>query len=170
HENINPNDSLTFTETTFVFKSGKRVLTGTFSIDPSKKPKWIDETSAGELVFKGIYELNVDRLRLFLEPPGSERPAEFKTRVGTLQRIHTYTRVKPIEERPPRAEGDPTKVKGPEQVLSDAVRVAGVDFQVVCDAKCQIPPPDRRQFVDLGLRLTNRGEKTLLFNMYDTLK
>src|SRR5262249_26646385 len=169
--------SLTLTETTFVFKSGKRVLTGNFTIDPSRKPKWIDEssideTTGGGLVFKGIYELDGDRLRLFLEPLANrnDRPADFKTRAGTLQRIHTYTRVKSIEERPPRAGGDPTKVKGPEQVLSDAVRVADVDFQVICDAKCWIPPQDKKQFVDLGLRLTNRGEKTLLFNLYDTLK
>jgi RNA polymerase sigma-70 factor (ECF subfamily) len=79
-------------------------------------------------------------------------------------------REKKGEESPPRAEGDPTKVKGPEQVLSDAVRVADVDFQVVCDAKWQIPPTDRNQFVEMGLRLMNRGEKTLLFNLDDTLK
>jgi uncharacterized protein (TIGR03067 family) len=168
---INPNDSITFTKTTFTFKSGKRVLTGTFSIDPSKKPKWIDEASKGGLEFKGIYEVNGDRLRLFLEAPGKERPTEFKTREGTLQRMHSYEREKPIGGA--RAiEGDPTKIKvqDTEQAISQAIRVADVEFQVVSDAKCQTPPPGKQQFVDLGLRLTNRGEKTLLFNLFDTLK
>src|SRR5262249_19721922 len=58
------------------------------------------------------------------------------------------------EGRPP-SEGAPTKVKDSEQAMSDAIRVADVDFQVVCDAKCQIPPSEKKQFVDLGLRLTN---------------
>src|SRR5262249_29967134 len=140
-----------------------------------KSPKWIDETVNRGLVLlrTGIYELNGDRLRLFLKPPQwGERPGNFKTKVGTLLRIHTYERVKRIEECLPRAKGDPTKliVTDSEQVVSNATRVADVDFQVVCDAKCQIPPADRKQFVDLGLRLTNRGEKTLLFNLFDTLK
>jgi hypothetical protein len=61
-------------------------------------------------------------------------------------------------------------VKQDQQTMSNAVRVADVDFQVVCDVKCQIPSQDRKEFVNLGFRLTNRGEKTLLFNLYDTVK
>src|SRR5579864_4026223 len=95
-ENINPNDFFTFEGTTFYFKSGMRRMQGDFTIDPSKTPKWMDQTATGgDLVFKGIYEFQGDKLRLFLGPPGGERPTEFKTKEGDKLWLRTFERVKP---------------------------------------------------------------------------
>jgi RNA polymerase sigma factor (sigma-70 family) len=294
-KDINPNDSLTFSGTTFFFKSGMRGLRGDFTIDPSKKPKWIDERTGGDLLFKGIYELNGDTLRLFLERLENERPTEFKTREGTQQRIHTYVRVKgvkpllklkavgpvkalasgdeiqlevvlstdgdqtcefqlgsfpqafgvyvqgpggaiqtdkvlsenwmhqehgpassirvskgnpyrtvvklsdyfpvfdakkfkpgayqvnvkfydvglkmlaPIDSGPVRFQLAPKKLVGP-QAESEPVRVNDVDFQAVIDPKCAAPASGERQLLELGLRITNGGNRSLWFNVYDTLQ
>ncbi len=105
-ENVNPNDFLSFEGTTFFFKSGLRGLKGTFTIDPSKTPKWMDQTSSGGLVFKGIYEFKGDRLRVFLAAPGGERPTEFKTKVGDKLWIRTYERVKVAPDGPGAQRGD----------------------------------------------------------------
>jgi RNA polymerase sigma factor (sigma-70 family) len=94
-ENVNPNDFLTFSGTTFYFKSGKRGLSGHFTIDPSKSPKWLDQVTPGaKLVFKGIYDFKGDQLRVFLGAPGGERPTEFKTKEGEKTWLRTYERVK----------------------------------------------------------------------------
>src|SRR5262249_29670363 len=75
---------------TATFKSGKRVLKGTITVDQGKSPKWIDLTTGGGMVMRGIYKLNGGTLWLFLAPSGAERPTQFKTKQGTQQRIHTY--------------------------------------------------------------------------------
>lgn len=72
-----------------------RGLKGNFTIDPSKNPKWMDQTSSGGLVFKGIYELKENMLRVFLGAPGGQRPMEFKTKEGENLWIRSYERVKP---------------------------------------------------------------------------
>ena len=53
---------------------------------------------------------------------------------------------------------------------SKAVRVNDVDFQAVIDAACRIPATGAKEPVSLGLRVSNRGEKTLLLNLFDTLR
>jgi RNA polymerase sigma factor (sigma-70 family) len=93
-ENVNPHDFLTFSGTTFFFKSGLRGLNGRFTIEPSKNPKWMDQTTAGGLVFKGIYEFQGDRLRVFLGAPGGGRPTEFRTKAGEKLWLRTFARVK----------------------------------------------------------------------------
>ena len=75
------------------FASGERVVDGQITINPSKTPKWIDETLVTGVRFQGIYELKGNTLRLFLEPQGGQRPTEFKTKEGTQQAIQTYERV-----------------------------------------------------------------------------
>jgi hypothetical protein len=53
---------------------------------------------------------------------------------------------------------------------SEAVRVKGVDFQAVAEPKVPAPGPGGRQPLDIGLGITNRQEKPLLFNVYDTIR
>jgi RNA polymerase sigma factor (sigma-70 family) len=93
-EQVNPLDYLTFSETTFYFKSGQRGLKGTFTIDPSKNPKWMDQTTSNGLVFKGHYELMGDVLRVYLGAPGGNRPTELKSKEGEKLWLRTYERVK----------------------------------------------------------------------------
>ncbi|HMF18806.1 MAG TPA: sigma-70 family RNA polymerase sigma factor [Gemmataceae bacterium] len=112
-DNFGRNTQWVFSGTTGTFKSGLRVLDCKLKIDPSKSPKWIDLTNdRGVLVLQGIYELNGDTLKLFLEPPQGKRPRAFKSNEHTEQRIHTYERVKP-GRNPQEQEGgdDPQEVR-----------------------------------------------------------
>jgi RNA polymerase sigma factor (sigma-70 family) len=94
-ERTNPNDFFTFKGTTIFFKSGLRGARGTFTIDPSKNPKWMDHTFLnGKQVLKGIYELKGDRLRVLFGLPGGERPAELRTKAGDKLWLRTFERVK----------------------------------------------------------------------------
>jgi RNA polymerase sigma factor (sigma-70 family) len=94
-EDVNPHDYLTFSGTTFYFKSGLRGLKGTFTIDPSKNPRWMDQiVASAKLVFKGIYEFKGDKLRVFLGAPGGERPTQFKTKAGEKLWLRTFERLK----------------------------------------------------------------------------
>ena len=83
-----------FSGTKSSFASGERVVDGQITINPSKTPKWIDETLVTDKRFQGIYELKGDTLRLFMERQGGQRPTEFKTKEGTQQAVETYERVK----------------------------------------------------------------------------
>src|SRR5262249_23193453 len=65
----------------FTSMSGEKVLAeATIKVDPTKSPKWIDQTfknKEGKLVVRpGIYELTGDTLRLAFD---RERPKELKT-------------------------------------------------------------------------------------------
>ena len=56
---------------------------GTYQLDPAKKPRQIDVTIDGrDGVFKGIYTLQKDTLKLCLAHPPEERPTEFATQEG----------------------------------------------------------------------------------------
>jgi uncharacterized protein (TIGR03067 family) len=94
-QNFGRNTHLIISGSTATFKSGLRVASGSITVDETKSPKWIDQAFGKNVVSQGIYELNGDTLRLYLEPSGAERPKEFKTKEGTLQRIHTYERFNP---------------------------------------------------------------------------
>jgi uncharacterized protein (TIGR03067 family) len=91
-----PDNLLDFADDTCAVLTGKqRPIDCTFTIDPTKSPKWIDMTRTSDGVsWEGIYELKGDTLKIFLGGPG-KRPKEFKTKEGTSQVIHTHERVKP---------------------------------------------------------------------------
>jgi uncharacterized protein (TIGR03067 family) len=102
---------LTFDKSTFTFRWRKRILTaGTFTIDPSKKPKAIDltitETSLAAYTGKvilGFYELEGDTLKWCYSDPTSGpapgkgprgRPQEFDPKEGS-HTLFTFKREKP---------------------------------------------------------------------------
>jgi hypothetical protein len=47
---------------------------------------------------------------------------------------------------------------------SSAVRAAGADFQALAECPCRMTPDIEARYLHLGLRVTNRGEKPLLFD------
>jgi uncharacterized protein (TIGR03067 family) len=75
---------VSFGKTKITFKDGERTLgDGTFELDPTKKPKWIDVTQRGNKML-GIYELEGDNLKVcYNEVPGGERSTEFVSKNGT---------------------------------------------------------------------------------------
>jgi len=78
----------------FITMSGGKVLAeATFKIDPTKKPKWIDQVfknKEGKVVVRpGIYELTGDKLRLAFD---KERPKELTTTPESSLNITTYKR------------------------------------------------------------------------------
>ena len=90
------NNLLVFSGTKCSTVTGKRTIECTFTIDPTKTPRWIDVTrTSDKITWPGIYELKGDTLKVFQGPPGGKRPTEFKTKEGTQQVIHTHERVKP---------------------------------------------------------------------------
>jgi uncharacterized protein (TIGR03067 family) len=67
-------------------KEGK-AISGTYSVDPSKKPRTMDMKPAegrykGKTLL-GIYELNGDTLKLCFAEPGKDRPTEFASKAGS---------------------------------------------------------------------------------------
>src|SRR5262249_42478374 len=115
--------------------SGFRRAKGTFTIDPTKNPKWIDvKLPAGDST--GIYELKGDRLRVCWASPGEKRPAEFKTKEGIQQAIVTYERIKPPAPKAAEKEKDkatlwPARVLGggevplPDRIVQSDIVVLG---------------------------------------------
>ena len=61
----------------------------TFTLDPSKSPKWIDMPTADGKGFVGVYALDGDKLTLHCAVPGSARPTEleFKKGVNTTRLV-----------------------------------------------------------------------------------
>ncbi len=71
---------------------GKAKITCTFTIDPTRTPRWIDSTRDSDgLKLYGIYELKDGKLKLYDD--GGKRPAEFKTRKGGSDVFHIYEKV-----------------------------------------------------------------------------
>jgi uncharacterized protein (TIGR03067 family) len=66
---------------------------GTFAIDPGKKPKHFDLTLDAKTGL-GIYELDGDTLKLLYDEPLKERPTEMKTKEGTRQTLMILKRDK----------------------------------------------------------------------------
>jgi uncharacterized protein (TIGR03067 family) len=73
--------------------------TGTFSVDPSKKPKTIDvmpgDGKAKDKTWLGIYELDGDSLKICLAEPGKDRPDDFTSKEGSGRMSAEYKRKKP---------------------------------------------------------------------------
>jgi uncharacterized protein (TIGR03067 family) len=98
------NITVTFEKDTFNVKEGDNVtLRGTFTLDPSAKPKGIDMTiteagKGGETPKKmlGVYEFTKDGLRWCVAKPGAkERPKGFAGKEGDGQMLVTLKREKP---------------------------------------------------------------------------
>lgn len=80
-------------------KFGDKVFqVGTQKIDPSKSPKTIDVTMTEGpekgVVMLGIYEIDVDTLKVCFDPQGKKRPTEFKSEPGTQNFVNVHKRVK----------------------------------------------------------------------------
>ncbi len=79
---------------------GKVVFSGTFKVDPAKKPKTIDVTESPKgddkaKIFLGIYEIDGDTLKVCFAPPGKERPTEFSSKTGSGHLLSARKRQKP---------------------------------------------------------------------------
>jgi uncharacterized protein (TIGR03067 family) len=73
---------------------------GTFTIDPTKRPKTVDSVQSkgpqkGKTVL-GIYEIiDTDTKRACWAPPGKERPTAFTSEPGSGHLLQVWKRVKP---------------------------------------------------------------------------
>ena len=70
----------------FTMKTGSLTVTGTFSIDPTKKVKTIDVYfgDAKDNPMRGIYETKGDIRKSCFAEPGKERPAGFREEKGFM--------------------------------------------------------------------------------------
>jgi uncharacterized protein (TIGR03067 family) len=75
----------------FVFK-GDEAYRGSFTLEPGKKPKWIDTTfidqdskEAGRAL--GIYELAGDQLKITWRHKGKDRPQDFTSKEAGVRSI-----------------------------------------------------------------------------------
>jgi uncharacterized protein (TIGR03067 family) len=79
-----------------VLHNGETLVKGTFTIDPTKKPKTIDALrSEGEnkdTPMRGIYEIDGDTYKVCFAPPGMERPTEFVSKEGSMHVISVWKR------------------------------------------------------------------------------
>jgi uncharacterized protein (TIGR03067 family) len=66
----------------------------TFKLDAAQKPKHLNLTTPGRQSIKGIYELQGDNLKICFGKPGSERPADFKTKENSGFMCVTLKRAK----------------------------------------------------------------------------
>ena len=63
---------------------GEKKVIGTYTLNPSEKPKHIDLKTEGKYVMKGIYELDGNSLKLcFNEDPTGARATAFESKKGS---------------------------------------------------------------------------------------
>ena len=94
-----PITKVAYEGTKWLIKVGdKTVVTATFKIDPTKKPKEIDffdESGVKNDKTKlGIYELDGDTYKFCLAPAGKPRPAEFTSKPGSGRSLGVMKREK----------------------------------------------------------------------------
>jgi uncharacterized protein (TIGR03067 family) len=78
-----------------VSRDGEALAKGTFTLDPSKKPRAIDVKLEGsDQAVQGIYEIDGDTFRMCYAAPGGERPKEFATKAGSGHTLAVWKRVK----------------------------------------------------------------------------
>jgi uncharacterized protein (TIGR03067 family) len=78
-----------------ITRDDKAVAKGTFTLDPSKKPKAIDIKLEGtDQPVHGIYELDGDTFKLCYAAPGEERPKKFTTKAGSGHTFAVWKRAK----------------------------------------------------------------------------
>ena len=90
---------LTIQANKFVLRKGPVVVSeGTFTLDPARKPKEIDETiTAGPnrgKVFKAIYEIDEKHHTICFAAAGRERPTEFSSKPGSGRVLQVWRRDK----------------------------------------------------------------------------
>jgi len=90
---------LTLKGNEFVIDFAENSDKGTFTIDGSKSPKWIDIKTGENGPFKGktlpgIYKLDGDNLTLCCHADGKTRPEEFEAKAKTRNMLLTYKREK----------------------------------------------------------------------------
>jgi uncharacterized protein (TIGR03067 family) len=66
-----------------------------FQIDPTQKPKTVDDTLDDGRMIHGIYELNGDTLRSCVAAVGKDRPTEFAAKAGSGHTLRVFQRVVP---------------------------------------------------------------------------
>jgi uncharacterized protein (TIGR03067 family) len=90
---------LTIQANKFVLRNDSAVISeGTFTLDPSRKPKEIDETitagpNRGKL-FKAIYEISEKQHTICFAAAGRERPTEFSSESGSGRVLQIWRREK----------------------------------------------------------------------------
>jgi uncharacterized protein (TIGR03067 family) len=71
---------------------------GTFKIDPTKNPKFLDSIPSDGpvkgMTVEQIYEVDGENLKICLTLPGNDRPTEFKSEPGSNRMLFTYKRAK----------------------------------------------------------------------------
>jgi uncharacterized protein (TIGR03067 family) len=65
-----------------------------FRVDPTTKPKQVEDTLTDGRKIKGIYELDGDTLRSCVAPIGKDRPRELSGKKGTGNTLRVFKRVK----------------------------------------------------------------------------
>jgi uncharacterized protein (TIGR03067 family) len=83
----------------FVIEFGENSDKGTYTIDPSKSPKWIDIKTKADGPFKGrtlpgIYKLEGDKLTVCCNSEKMDRPKDFEAKEKTPMMVLTYKREK----------------------------------------------------------------------------
>jgi uncharacterized protein (TIGR03067 family) len=78
-----------------VTRDGETVTKGTFSLDPSKKPKAIDlKLEGADQAMHGIYEFDGDTCKLCYAMAGGERPKQFATKAGSGVTLAVWKKAK----------------------------------------------------------------------------
>jgi RNA polymerase sigma-70 factor (ECF subfamily) len=104
--------------------------------------------------------------RLLVQVPLDLPPGSYKL-VVTWREVESITAGKPAAV-PPLVETFDFEVVE-RLAASKAVRSGAVEFQTVVDARCPVPAAGGSSPIDIGLRLTNRGGKELVFDLFDTI-
>jgi uncharacterized protein (TIGR03067 family) len=89
---------LTMKDGTYVVKADDATDKGNLKLDPKKKPKevdveGVDGPNMGK-TYKAIYEIDGDTLKVCYDLGGTDRPKEFKTKVGSTEMLLIFTRDK----------------------------------------------------------------------------
>ena len=92
---------LTIKDNASTFVNGKKTLHGTYTLDPSKNPKWLDiELTDGPSKGKrklGLYAFENNQLKICVVEVGTPRPTELAAGSGTT--LETWERAEPAGEK-----------------------------------------------------------------------